>query len=248
MGTDMTERRALVVGASSGIGAAIAVAFAGAGARVVAAGRRFGRLQEVAARAGELSGTITPVELDVAEEASARAGVAAAVQELGGLDVVVNNAGVMLSGPVRTADPAEWERMTRTNLLGTLHVSHAALPHLVASRGTLVQTSSTSGRTASAGSGVYAATKHGVNAFSEALRQEVASQGVRVVVVEPGMVATELADHITDPAMREMAAQIYGGIRVLDPEDVADAVLFAVTRPAHVSVNEILLRPTAQVP
>ncbi|WP_425953370.1 SDR family NAD(P)-dependent oxidoreductase [Xylanimonas sp. McL0601] len=247
MRTDMTGRRALVVGASSGIGAAIATAFAGAGARVIAAGRRLDRLQEVAGRADGLPGTVRPLELDVADEASARDGVAAAAAALGGLDVVVNNAGVMLSSPVQTADPAEWERMTRTNLLGTLHVSHAALPHLVASKGTLVQTSSTSGRAASAGSGVYAATKHGVNAFSEALRQEVAPQGVRVVVVEPGMVATELPGHITDPAVREMAARIYGQIRVLDPEDVADAVLFAVTRPAHVAVNEILLRPTAQV-
>ncbi|MFE5340700.1 SDR family NAD(P)-dependent oxidoreductase [Isoptericola sp. NPDC056578] len=243
----MTGRRALVVGASSGIGAAVALAFAGAGAHVVAAGRRLDRLEEVASRAAGLAGHVTPRVLDVADEASARAGVAAAAEVLGGLDVVVNNAGVMLSATVQSADPGEWERMTRTNLLGTLHVSHAALPHLVASRGTLVQTSSTSGRTASAGSGVYAATKHGVNAFSEALRQEVASQGVRVVVVEPGMVDTELAGHLSDPAMRELAARMAGEIRVLDPEDVAETILFAVTRPPHVSLNEILLRPTQQV-
>lgn len=244
---DMTGRRALVVGASSGIGAAVAATLADAGARVVAAGRRLDRLEEVAAGAAGARGSVEALRLDVADEASAREGVAEAARRLGGLDVVVNNAGVMLSSPVQGADPAEWERMTRTNLLGTLHVSHAALPHLIASRGTLVQTSSTSGRTASAGSGVYAATKHGVNAFSEALRQEVAGQGVRVVVVEPGMVDTELASHLTDPAMRALAAQIAGEIRVLDPQDVADAVLFAVSRPPHVSVNEILLRPTAQV-
>ena len=244
---DMTGRRALVVGASSGIGAAISLALAGAGARVVAAGRRLDRLEEVASQAEVLSGVVMPLALDVADEESARAGVAAAAGILGGLDVVVNNAGIMLSSTVQAADPAEWERMTRTNLLGTLHVSHAALPHLVASRGTLVQTSSTSGRSASAGSGVYAATKHGVNAFSEALRQEVAPQGVRVVVVEPGMVDTELASHLSDPAMRTLAAQMAGEIRVLDPQDVADAVLFAVTRPPHVSVNEILIRPTEQV-
>jgi NADP-dependent 3-hydroxy acid dehydrogenase YdfG len=247
MGTDMAGRRALVVGASSGIGAAIARAFAAEGADVVAAGRRLDRLQEVAAQAEGLPGTIQPLVLDVADEASARAGVAAAAKALGGLDVVVNNAGVMLNGPVQASAPADWERMTRTNLLGTLHVSHAALPHLVASKGTLVQTSSTAGRTSSAGGAVYAATKHGVNAFSEGLRQEVAQQGVRVVVVEPGMVDTELPTHNSDPAMREMAAKYYGSIRVLDPEDVADAVLFAVTRPAHVAINEILIRPAAQV-
>ncbi|MCK9793435.1 SDR family NAD(P)-dependent oxidoreductase [Isoptericola sp. 4D.3] len=242
----MRDRRVLVVGASSGIGAAMTRAFAGAGARVVAAGRRMGRLEEIASRSGGPAGTITPLTLDVADEASARAGVAAAAELLGGLDVVVNNAGVMLNGLVQNADPGEWERMTRTNLLGTLHVSHAALPHLVASRGTLVQTSSTSGRTASAGSGVYAATKHGVNAFSEALRQEVAPQGVRVVVVEPGMVDTELASHLSDTSMRDLAARIAGEMRILDPQDVADAVLFAVTRPPHVSINEILIRPTGQ--
>ncbi|MFE6970039.1 SDR family oxidoreductase [Isoptericola sp. NPDC057653] len=243
----MTGRRALIVGASSGIGAAVTEVFAGAGADVVAAGRRIHRLEGVAAGAAGLPGNVTPMELDVADEASARVGVAAAAEILGGLDVVVNNAGVMLSATVQTSDPAEWERMVRTNLLGTLHVSHAALPHLVASKGTLVQTSSTSGRTASAGSGVYAATKHGVNAFSEALRQEVAAQGVRVVVVEPGMVDTELADHLSDPTMRTLAAQMAGEIRVLDPKDVAETVLFAVTRPPHVSLNEILLRPTEQV-
>lgn len=244
---DITGRRALVVGASSGIGAAVARTLADAGAHVVAAGRRLDRLEEVAAAAESLAGTVGVLELDVADEASARAGVAEAAGRLGGLDVVVNNAGIMLNRPVAAADPAEWERMTRTNLLGTLHVSHAALPHLVASRGTLVQTSSTSGRTASAGSSVYAATKHGVNAFSEALRQEVAGQGVRVVLVEPGMVDTELMSHLTDPAMRALAASIVGEMRLLDPQDVADAVLFAVSRPAHVSVNEILLRPTEQV-
>jgi NADP-dependent 3-hydroxy acid dehydrogenase YdfG len=243
---DMTGRRALVVGASSGIGAAIARTFAGAGADVVAAGRRLDRLGQVVERSSGLPGTVTPLALDVADERSARDGVATAARRLGGLDVVVNNAGVMLSSPVEGADPTEWERMTRTNLLGTMHVSHAALPHLVASRGTLVQTSSTSGRKATAGSGVYAATKHGVNAFSEALRQEVAPKGVRVVLVEPGMVDTELSSHLTDPAMRALAAQIAGEIRVLDPQDVADAVLFAVTRPPHVAVNEILIRPTEQ--
>ncbi|MFI2102665.1 SDR family oxidoreductase [Isoptericola sp. NPDC019693] len=244
---DMTGRRALVVGASSGIGAAITEAFAGAGARVVAAGRRSDRLDEVTARAAGPARAVTPMLLDVADEASARSGVAAAAEILGGLDVVVNNAGVMLSATVQDSDPAEWERMVRTNLLGTLHVSHAALPHLVASRGTLVQTSSTSGRVSSAGSGVYAATKHGVNAFSEALRQEVAPQGVRVVMVEPGMVDTELSEHLSDPAMRALAARMAGEIRVLDPYDVAETVLFAVTRPPHVSLNEILVRPTEQV-
>jgi NADP-dependent 3-hydroxy acid dehydrogenase YdfG len=153
----------------------------------------------------------------------------------------------MLNGPILDADTAEWDRMVRTNLLGTLYVTHAALPHLLARKGTLVQISSTSGRTASAMGGVYAATKFGVNAFTESLRQEVTARGVRVVTIEPGMVDTELTSHIGDPAIRDMAKQMYGSLRTLRADDVAAAVLYAVEQPDHVAVNEILLRPTDQV-
>jgi NADP-dependent 3-hydroxy acid dehydrogenase YdfG len=239
---------ALVTGASSGIGAAVAVALANAGAHVAAGARRTDRLAELATRVAEgAAGEILPVKLDVADEQSVRDAVATTVEHFGRLDVVVSNAGVMLVGPVQGADTADWTRMVNTNLLGSMYVAHAALPYLLESKGTLVQTSSTAGRSASAGSGAYAATKFGINAFAEALRQEVTTQGVRVVLVEPGMVDTELAGHITDPTMQTMAEQLYASVRTLRPEDIANAVLYAVTQPDHVVVNELLIRPTDQV-
>ncbi|WP_205719765.1 SDR family NAD(P)-dependent oxidoreductase [Actinomadura geliboluensis] len=136
--------------------------------------------------------------------------------------------------------------MVETNLLGSMYAVHTALPHLLKSKGTVLQVSSTSGRIASAGGAVYAATKFGVNAFSEALRQEVTAQGVRVVIVEPGFVSTELADHISDPASRAAAQQMAASMRTLQPEDIANAVVYALTQPEHVAVNEILIRPTDQ--
>jgi NADP-dependent 3-hydroxy acid dehydrogenase YdfG len=229
---------ALVTGASSGIGAATARALAAAGVRVAAGARRVDRLKELDA---------LPLDLDVTDQQSVRAAVELTVDHFGGLDIVVNNAGVMLNGPILGADTADWDRMVRTNLLGSLYVTHAALPHLLARKGTVVQISSTSGRTSSAMGGVYAATKFGVNAFTESLRQEVTERGVRVVTIEPGMVDTELTDQIGDATLRERARQIYGSIRTLRAEDVAAAVLYAIEQPEHVAVNEILLRPTAQV-
>ncbi len=248
---------ALVTGASSGIGAAVATALAAAGADVVAGARRTDRLAALAAPStagsggasgtGGTSGEIFPVKLDVSDEQSVRDAVAATIERFGRLDVVVNNAGVMLVGAVQTADTADWNRMVQTNLLGSMYVAHAALPYLLESKGTIIQTSSTSGRSASAGNGAYAATKFGINAFTEALRQEVTAQGVRVVQIAPGMVDTELASHVTDPAIQEMAAKLYASVRTLRPEDIAEAVLYAVNQPAHVAVNEILIRPTDQV-
>lgn len=234
---------ALVTGASSGIGEATALALAEAGANVAVGARRADRLADLAKRA---PGEVLTLDLDVTDEQSCRAAVAATVERFGGLDVLVNNAGLMLSGPILGADTVEWTRMVQTNLLGTMCATHAALPHLLRRKGTVVQISSTSGRVASMGGGVYAATKFGVNAFSESLRQEVTAQGVRVVVIEPGMVATELASHISDPAMRAVARDMMTEIRPLDPEDVANAVLYAVSQPEHVAVNEILIRPTDQ--
>lgn len=140
----------------------------------------------------------------------------------------------------------EATRMIETNLLGSMYMVHAALPHLMESKGTIVQVSSTSGRVASAAAGVYAATKFGINAFSESLRQEVTAHGVRVVVVEPGFVATELTSHITDPAMLAVAQKFASSIRTLQPEDIANAVVYAANQPAHVAINEILIRPTDQ--
>ncbi|UBU09236.1 SDR family NAD(P)-dependent oxidoreductase [Nonomuraea gerenzanensis] len=244
MSTTLHGKVALVTGASSGIGEATALALSAAGASVAAGARRADRLKLLADRA---PGELLPLDLDVTDQESVRAAVAATAERFGGLDILVNNAGVMLSGPIAGADTTQWTRMVETNLLGSMFTVHAALPYLLERKGTVVQVSSTSGRTASAYGAVYAATKFGVTAFSEALRQEVTAQGVRVVVVEPGFVATELADHITDPSIRAMAREMAESMRSLRPADIAAAVTYAVTQPAHVAVNELLIRPTDQI-
>lgn len=243
MSTTLEGKIVLVTGASSGIGHATALALSKAGARVAVGARRADRLE---ALAQEAPGEILTLKLDVADRQSVQDAVATTVEHFGALDGLVNNAGVMLSGPILNADTTEWTRMVETNLLGSMYAVHAALPHLLQSKGAVVQISSTSGRTASGLGGVYSATKFGINAFAEALRQEVTEQGVRVVLVEPGFVATELASHITIPEIQAMAKTMADSIRTLEPEDIANAVLYALTQPAHVAVNEILIRPTDQ--
>ncbi|TYB95389.1 SDR family NAD(P)-dependent oxidoreductase [Micromonospora sp. WP24] len=233
----------LVTGASSGIGQGTALALSKAGARVAVGARRADRLKSLTQDA---PGEILALDLDVTDRQSVQDAVAATVDRFGSLDVLVNNAGVMLSGPILGADLTEWTRMVETNLLGSMYAVHAALPHLLATKGAVVQISSTSGRTASAASAVYGATKFGITAFSEALRQEVTAEGVRVIVIEPGFVDTELASHISDPAIQAMAKSMAESMRTLQPEDIASAVLYALTQPEHVAVNEILIRPTDQ--
>ena len=248
----MTEKTlqgkvALVTGASSGIGEATAEALVGAGATVAIAARRADRLAELEKRLGDGGATVLSVDLDVTDQRACQDAVDATVAAFGGLDILINNAGVMLLGPIVGADTADWTRMIDTNLYGVLYMTHAALPHLLASKGTVVQISSVAGRQARAGSGVYNASKWGVNAFSEALRQEVTDKGVRVVLIEPGMAATELREHTTVASVKEALDKRAAGMRQLQPSDIAGAVLYAVTQPAHVAINEILVRPTDQV-
>lgn len=243
MSNTLEGKVVLVTGASSGIGQATALALSKAGARVAVGARRADRLKTLAEDA---PGEVLVLELDVTDRQSVQDAVEATIERFGALDALVNNAGIMLSGMILGADTTEWTRMVETNLLGSMYAVHAALPHLLESKGAVVQISSTSGRTASAASGVYAATKFGITAFSEALRQEVTAQGVRVIVVEPGFVSTELASHITDPGIQAMAKTMAESMRTLQPEDIAGAVLYALTQPEHVAVNEILIRPTDQ--
>jgi NADP-dependent 3-hydroxy acid dehydrogenase YdfG len=174
------------------------------------------------------------------------------VSELGRLDTLVNNAGVMLLGPAVDAPLEEWQRMLDVNLAGLLYCAHEALPHLLSAAqdgprtvADMVNISSVAGRVARNGSGVYNLTKHGVGAFSESLRQEVTGRHVRVSLVEPGAVATELASH-NRPEIRENMAKRFGNIERLEAQDIADAILYIVTRPRRVAINEVLIRPTEQ--
>jgi NADP-dependent 3-hydroxy acid dehydrogenase YdfG len=242
---------ALVTGASSGIGEATAVALADEGASVALAARRRDRLEALAERIGDGAKTLV-IEADVTDPDQAASAVATTVGEFGRLDTLVNNAGVMLLGPIVGAPLDEWQRMVNLNLLGLLYCTHAALPHLLSaaegeprSVADVVNVSSVAGRVARLNSGVYNATKHGVGAFSESLRQEVTKRHVRVTIIEPGAVATELAFH-NRPEILEGMAQTFGGIEIMQAEDIAEAIRYAVTQPRRVAVNEILVRPTEQ--
>ncbi len=250
----MTERLdgtvALVTGASSGIGEATAVALAAQGAQVAVAARRRDRLEDLADRIGR--DRVLVLETDVTDEAQARAMVDRTVAAHGRLDTLVNNAGVMLLGPIVDAPVDEWRRMVELNLLGLLYCTHAALPHLLAAADSaprnvadVVNVSSVAGRFARQNSGVYNATKFGVGAFSESLRQEVTRRHVRVSLVEPGAVRTELAGHNRPEVLEQMAAT-FGQTEILHAEDIADAIAFTVTRPRRMTVNEVLVRPTEQ--
>jgi NADP-dependent 3-hydroxy acid dehydrogenase YdfG len=242
---------ALVTGASSGIGEATAMVLAEEGASVALVARRRDRLEALAERLGG-AGKALVIEADITDQVQAENAVARTVDELGRLDALINNAGVMLLGPISDAPVEEWQRMVNLNVLGLLYCTHAALPHLLTaaeseprSVADVVNVSSTAGRVARLNSGVYNATKHGVGAFSESLRQEVTARHVRVTLIEPGATATELASH-NRPEIREGMAQTFGGIEIMQAEDIAESIRYAVTQPRRVAVNEILIRPTEQ--
>jgi clavulanate-9-aldehyde reducatase len=241
-------RRIAVTGGSSGIGAATAELLASEGAAVVVGARREDRLAELVERISGAGGTAHAIGCDVCDEASARSFVEGAAEKLGGLDGLVNNAGVMLLGPIDGADTAQWRQMVEVNVLGLLYCTHAALPILrEGGGGDIVNISSVAGRIASAGSGVYNLTKWGVGAFSEALRQETGWAKIRVTIVEPGFVDTELQGHNELEMVQEAIAKMREQIgKILEADDIARAILYAVSQPEHVSVNEILVRPTGQ--
>ncbi|MGZ8378088.1 MAG: SDR family NAD(P)-dependent oxidoreductase [Gemmatirosa sp.] len=243
---------ALVTGASSGIGEATARALAEQGAAVALVARRRDRLERLAGAIGGAGGRAFVVEADITAEPSARDAVERTVRELGRLDILVNNAGVMLLGPIVDAPVAEWDRMVAINLQGLLYATHAALPHLLRAAedsarrvADVVHVSSVAGRVARSGNGVYNMTKFGVVAFGESLRQEVTRRHVRVSTVEPGAVETELVDHLR-PEIREQMAKRFADMERLQSEDVADAIVYIVTRPRRVAINELLIRPTEQ--
>jgi NADP-dependent 3-hydroxy acid dehydrogenase YdfG len=250
MGDRLTGTVALVTGASSGIGEATALALAAEGAAVAIAARRGDRLEALAERIG--SSGVLVLETDVTDESQARKAVERTVSELGRLDTLINNAGVMLLGPIEGAPVEEWRRMVELNVLGLLYTSHAALPHLLRAAADgprqvadVVNVSSVAGRVARSGSGVYNATKFGVGAFSESLRQEVTGRHVRVSVIEPGATATELTTHLRPEVLESVRAR-FGHVERLESEDIADAIVYTVTRHRRVAINELLIRPTDQ--
>jgi NADP-dependent 3-hydroxy acid dehydrogenase YdfG len=253
MASKLTGTVALVTGASSGIGEATARQLAELGASVALVARRKDRLDALAAEIGKAGGTALVLEADITDRTQAEAAVEQTVEHFGRLDTLVNNAGLMLLGPVVGADAEEWERMIAVNVQGLLYTTRAALPHLLkaAEDGTrrvadIVNISSVAGRVAWNGYGVYNLTKFGVNGFTESLRQEVTQRHVRVGVLEPGGVNTELDSHNKPEIQGEMIQPFLDTTEILAPEDIADGVTYMVTRPRHASIAELWIMPTDQ--
>jgi NADP-dependent 3-hydroxy acid dehydrogenase YdfG len=250
--SNLTGTVALVTGASSGIGEATARRLAEEGATVALVARRADRLDALAAQIEEAGGTALAVAADITDRAQAEAAVQTVIDQLGRLDVLVNNAGLMLLGPIVGADVDEWERMLSINVQGLLYTTNAALPHLLKAAeddprqvADIVNISSIAGRVAWANYGVYNLTKFGVNGFTESLRQEVTKRHVRVGVLEPGGVATELGTQ-NSGAMREHIDAFVESTEILEAQDIADGIAFMVTRPRRASIAELWVMPTDQ--
>jgi NADP-dependent 3-hydroxy acid dehydrogenase YdfG len=245
MAGSLDGHRIAITGASSGIGEATAEALAREGAQVALGARRKDRLDDLAGRIGD---TAHAFEVDVTDEDAANGFIEDAAEAMGGLDGLVNNAGVMLLGLVTGAETEDWRRMINLNLLGLLYCTHAAIPKMQeAGGGHIVNVSSVAGRSANMGSAVYNMTKFGVTAFSEALRQEVLNADIRVTCLEPGFVETELQGHNENEMVQENIEKMRDQIgQTLKAEDMANAILYALSQPDHVAVNEILVRPTKQ--
>jgi NADP-dependent 3-hydroxy acid dehydrogenase YdfG len=244
---ELSGKAVAITGASSGIGEATALTLAKAGASVALGARRKDRIDELAARIEDEGGTAVALEVDVSDEPAARGFVEAAHERFGRLDTLVNNAGVMLLGPVDQAETEDWRTMVNVNLLGLMYCTHAALPIMLGQEsGDIVNISSVAGRFARAGNAVYAATKFGVGAFSEGLRNEITERGVRVTLIEPGFVDTELQSHNTGEVLETLEAMREHLRDPLRAQDIANGILYAVSQPPHVSINEVLIRPTRQ--
>jgi NADP-dependent 3-hydroxy acid dehydrogenase YdfG len=246
---DINGKTVIVTGASSGIGEATAIKLGELGAKVAIVARRRERLEKLAVQIEKSGGQALVIEADITDKKICQELVEEVLKEWNKIDILINNAGVMLLGPTAKAPLEEWERMISVNLLGLLYMTYAALPNMrKAGSGHLVNISSVAGRTARAGSAVYNATKWGVNAFTEALRQELVSDKlkIRTTLIEPGAVETELASH-NRPEVQETLQERWKGMdKKLQSEDIAAAILYALSQPEHVNVNEILIRPTEQ--
>ena len=238
---------AVVTGASSGIGEATAEALAAECAAVVVAARREDRLRELVGRIEESGGRVLSVECDVTDEEQAHDLIQRAKDEYGSVDILVNNAGVMLLSEVEKGLSDQWRQMFDVNVLGLLYATDAAVQAMKeGGSGHIINISSVAGRETGPTQGVYSGTKYAVNAISEALRQELLEDNIRVTMVEPGAVATELAEHITDEEARQGIGELLESMEPLQPEDIANAIAYCAAQPERVSVNEILIRPTQQ--
>ncbi|MBA2173953.1 SDR family oxidoreductase [Halobacillus locisalis] len=242
----LTNKAAIITGASSGIGKAIAHHLAKEGANVVLAARRSERLQELAEEIQKEHGTEAKVvETDVTKKADVENLVKQTKESFGSVDVFVNNAGVMLLSFLKNDHVDEWEQMVDVNIKGVLYGIHAALPDMLEQgSGHMINVSSVAGHEVFPSSTVYSATKYAVKALSMGLEKELARSNVRVTNISPGAVDTELTEHITDGDVLEMFKD--RSMQPLEAEDIASAVTYAVTQPSNVNVNEIIVRPLHQ--
>ena len=246
--TNINGKVALVTGASSGIGAATALALAGAGVKVGIAARRTDRLEELKAEITEKGGEALVIEMDVADPASVEAGVKKLIDAYDAIDILFNNAGLMPLSDIDQFKTAEWLRMVDVNVKGLLNTTAAVLPQMIKQHsGHIFNTSSIAGRKVFKGLAVYCATKHAVTAFSDGLRMEVGQKhNIRVTCIQPGAVATELYDQITDPGYRQQMDDLAKQMTFLQSADVADTIVFAAQAPAHVNVAELFVLPVEQ--
>ncbi|SEN88601.1 NADP-dependent 3-hydroxy acid dehydrogenase YdfG [Loktanella fryxellensis] len=246
MTDNITGKVVVITGASSGMGEAAARHLAALGASVVLGARRGDRLQELADDIAQAGGKATAVATDVTDQAQIKALVDTAVATYGRIDVLINNAGIMPLSPLERLRVDEWDRMIDVNLKGVLYGIAAALPHMTAQKsGHIINLASVAGHTLFEGSAVYSATKFGVRAISEGLRQELKAYNIRSTVVSPGAVKTELLDHISEKDMQK-ANQDYVGEVGVPAETFARLVEYVISQPDDLDINEVLFRPTAQ--
>ena len=246
--SSITGKVALVTGASSGIGAASAVKLAAAGAKVGLAARRSDKLERIKSEISAAGGEALVIEMDVVDPASVEAGVQKLIDVFGSIDIVVNNAGLMPLSDIDQLKTDEWHRMVDVNIKGLLNTTAAVLPQMIKQHsGHIFNMSSIAGRKVFKGLSVYCATKHAVTAFSDGLRMEVGQKhNIRVTCIQPGAVATELYDHITDPGYRQQMDDLATQMTFLKAGDIGDTIVFAAAAPAHVNVAELFVLPVEQ--